>query len=79
MFVLWRQLHVKTALYSCSQSSSLCFVVSEPPRPAELKRWLELEGDIKRVVEDHWEVEDIVDDDGEHVEFQGDVNEALEL
>ena len=46
--------------------------------PEDLKRWLELECDIKRVVEDHWEVEDIVDEDGEHVEFQGDVNEARE-
>jgi hypothetical protein len=47
--------------------------------PADLKRWLELECDVKKVVEDHWEVEDIVDEDGEHVEFQGDVNEAREL
>ena len=51
---------------------------AEASNPADLKRWLELECDIKRVVEDHWEVEDIVDDDGEHVEFQGDVNEARE-
>jgi hypothetical protein len=51
---------------------------AEAVNPADLKRWLELECDIKRVVEDHWEVDDIVDEDGEHVEFQGDVNEARE-
>ena len=54
-------------------------VAAETVSPADLKRWSELECDIKRVVEDNWEVDDIVDEDGEHVEFQGDVNEAREL
>ncbi|XP_046850199.1 condensin complex subunit 1-like isoform X2 [Xenia sp. Carnegie-2017] len=45
----------------------------------DLKRWQELEHEVKRVVDDNCDVEDIVDEDGEHVEFQGDVNEALEF
>ena len=56
----------------------LC-IAAESINPADLKQWLELECNIKKVVEDHWEVDDIVDEDGEHVEFQGDVNEAREL
>ena len=58
----------------------LCYgcIAAVSTNPADLKRWLKLECDIKKVVEDHWEVDDIVDEDGEHVEFQGDINEARE-
>ena len=49
------------------------------PNADELKHWLTLEADVRLVIEEHWQVDDIVDEDGEHVEFQGDVHEALEL
>ena len=57
----------------------LCSTVVVESNADELKHWLSLEEDVRSVIEKHWEVDDIVDEDGEHVEFQGDVHEALEL
>ena len=66
-------------LTSLKRFPSFLFAVPVESHSSELKCWTTLESDIRVVVEEHWELDDIVDEDGEHIEFQGDVNEALEL